>query len=175
MCLLVFVVSFTLNTTIIKIPSHDDEELCAVLCWVPFGSFDVVRYSLFAACNKSLISLIILLICWLVLSNSFSWRFKFSRNSGESSKQSANSRAANPDPPLITMALLSLTHQVLVPTTTRKLIYGSNPSYLRLSYSFARLNICFLSIESFPKLIGICSLRFHCLGRINLFTIVYRE
>lgn len=67
---------------------------------------------LFAACRRSLISLMIRLICCEVLSNSFSWRFKFSRNSGESRRQSANSRAANPDPPLITIFLrLSLTHQ----------------------------------------------------------------
>lgn len=57
---------------------------------------------LFAAFIKSLISLIILFICCDVFSSSFSWRFRFSRKSGESVRQSANSRGAKL-PPFITI------------------------------------------------------------------------
>lgn len=57
---------------------------------------------LLAAASRSLTSLTILLICWLVFSSSFSWRFRFSRNSGESSKHSVNSNGCNP---LITILL----------------------------------------------------------------------
>lgn len=105
---------------------------------------------LFAACRRSLISLIIRLICCDVLSNSFSWRFKFSRNSGESRRQSANSSAANPDPPLITIFLrLSLTQ-----TTENHLeiLLSTDITFLLVSHScfILRLNICVsLSIESF--------------------------
>lgn len=49
------------------------------------------RSLLAAAPSNSLTSLIILLIWWLVLSNSFSCRCRFSRNSGLSSRQSVNS------------------------------------------------------------------------------------
>lgn len=77
-----------------KIPSHDEPI------------FDnIARNLLFAAFNKSLISLMILLICCDVLSNSFSCLLRFSRNSGLSRRQSANSSAAKLDPPLITIAL----------------------------------------------------------------------
>lgn len=62
-----------------------------------YGSFGVKRvknpnrYSLLAAANRSFTSLMIRLICWLVFSNSFSCWFRFSRNSGLSSRQSVNS------------------------------------------------------------------------------------
>jgi hypothetical protein len=69
------------------------------------------NHSLFAACSKSLISLMIRLICCDVLSSSFSCLFKFSRKSGLSRRQSANSSGAKV--PFFTIfAILSFTFNV---------------------------------------------------------------
>lgn len=87
---IIFFVSFTLNTFHHMMKSAGRDLLVTYLN-------DVDHHSLFAACSKSLISLIILLICCDVLSSSFSWRLRFSRNSGLSSKQSANSSGDNDD------------------------------------------------------------------------------
>lgn len=122
---------WTALNTIIKKFHHMMKSPSSTIRQWRYGSI----YLLFAACSKSLISFIILLICCDVFSSSFSWRFKFSRNSGESRRQSANSSAAKPDPPLITILTLSLTHQFFSKPT--------NPPYL-LSYSFAIKYLLFI-------------------------------
>lgn len=62
-------------------------------------------HSLLAAANRSLTSLIIRLICWLVFSNSFSCLLRFSRNSGLSRRQSVNSNGCKPAVTILTLSL----------------------------------------------------------------------
>lgn len=51
-----------------------------------------------AACTTSLTSLMSRLICWLVRSSSFSWRWRLSRKCGLSARHSVNSSGCRPTP-----------------------------------------------------------------------------